>query len=86
MLGTSYGSVASALKHARATLARHSSAPAGREPPPPPDSAAERVLIGKLTRAYAAADLDGLLALLSEDVRLSMPPNPLEYQGRATAA
>jgi DNA-directed RNA polymerase specialized sigma24 family protein len=53
MLGTSYGAVASALKHARATMARRSSA--GAEPPPPPDSAAEQELIKKLTSAYTAA-------------------------------
>jgi RNA polymerase sigma-70 factor (TIGR02960 family) len=86
MLGTSYGAVASALKHARATLARHSSRSARDEPPPPPHSAAERTLIDKLTSAYTAADLDGLLALLTDDVRLSMPPHPFEYRGRAVAA
>ena len=84
MLGTSYGAVASALKHARATIARHSAA--GDEPPPPPHSAAERALIDKLTAAYTAADLGGLLALLTHDVRLSMPPHPFEYRGCATAA
>ena len=84
MLGTGYGAVASALKHARATMARHSSA--GAEPPPAPHSAAERTLIGKLTSAYTAADLDSLIALLTDDVRLSMPPHPFEYHGRTVAA
>lgn len=84
MLGTSYGSVASSLKHARATMARH--AATGGEPPPPPDSDVERALVRKLTVAYTAADIDGLLALLTEDVRLTMPPHPLEYRGRAVAA
>jgi SnoaL-like domain len=54
--------------------------------PPPPHSAAERTLIVKLVSAYTAADLDGLLALLTDDVRLSMPPAPFEYRGRAVAA
>ena len=57
MLGTSYAAVASALKHARAALARHASDAADHEPPPPPHSAAERALIEKLTSAYTAADL-----------------------------
>jgi RNA polymerase sigma-70 factor (ECF subfamily) len=83
MLGTSYGSVASSLKHARGTMTRH--AAAGGEPPPPPDSDAERALVRKLTAAYTAADLDGLLTLLTEDVRLTMPPHPFEYRGRAVA-
>jgi RNA polymerase sigma-70 factor, ECF subfamily len=86
MLGTSYGSVASALKHARTTMARHSVPPAAAEPPPSPNSAAERALIQKLTSAYTAADLDSLLALLTEDVRLTMPPHPFEYRGGTVAA
>ena len=86
MLGTSYAAAASALKHARATLARHASATADHEPPAPPHSAAERALIQKLTSAHTAADLETLLALLTDDVRLSMPPHPFEYHGRAVAA
>ena len=53
---------------------------------PPPHSTAERTLIDKLTSAYTAADLDGLLALLADDVRLTMPPHPFEYRGRTVAA
>jgi RNA polymerase sigma-70 factor (TIGR02960 family) len=84
MLGASYASVASALKHARGTMARH--AAAGADPPPPPGSATERDLIDKLTAAYTAADLDTLLTLLTDDVRMVMPPHPFEYRGRAFAA
>jgi RNA polymerase sigma-70 factor (TIGR02960 family) len=84
MLGSTYAAVASALKHARTTMARHSVA--GGEPPPPPRSKAERALIDKLTSAYTAADLDGLISLLADDVRLAMPPHPFEYRGRAVAA
>ncbi len=84
MLATTFAAVASSLKHARATIARHASVPA--EPAPPPRSPAEQQLIRRLTTAYTSADLDGMLALLSEDVRLSMPPHPFEYRGRAVAA
>jgi RNA polymerase sigma-70 factor (TIGR02960 family) len=84
MLGTTYSAVASALKHARATMTSHSTAGSG--PPPAPHSAAERALIDKLTAAYTAADLDGLVALLTDDVRLAMPPHPFEYRGRTVAA
>jgi len=84
VLGSTYAAVASALKHARATMARHSAA--GAEPPPPPHSDAERALIGRLTSAYTAADLDSLISLLADDVRLAMPPHPFEYRGRAVAA
>lgn len=85
MLDTSYAAVASALKHARATMTRHASE-SDRAEPPPPRSAAEQELIRKLTTAYTAADLDGLVALLTGDVRLTMPPGPFEYRGRAVAA
>lgn len=85
MLGTSYTAVASALKHARAAMARHASRSDPAEPPPP-SSAAEQELIRNLTTAYTAADLNRLVALLTDDVRLTMPPGPFEYRGRAVAA
>jgi RNA polymerase sigma-70 factor (ECF subfamily) len=79
-------SVASALKRARATLARRAADTAGREPPPAPGSPAERELVRQLTAAYAAGDVNGIVSLLAEDVWLTMPPAPFEYQGRAVAA
>ena len=85
ILQASEQSVASALKRARATLARH--LPAGRrEAPPPPHSAVEQRLVARFTRAFEAADVDGIVALLTDDVWLAMPPVPLEYQGRELAA
>jgi len=82
ILGTSEQSVASALKRARATLVHHLPAPGQREAPPPPHSPAEQQLVARLTRAFEAADVDGIVALLTEDAWLTMPPVPLEYQGR----
>jgi RNA polymerase sigma-70 factor (TIGR02960 family) len=83
MLDTTVESVTSALKRARAGLQRHVT---GREPPPTPGSPEEQALVAKFTEAYASADIDALLALLTDDVRLSMPPVPLEYHGRADVA
>ena len=84
ILAASEQSVASAVKRARATLARH--LPPGRgEEPPPPHSAAEQQLVARLTRAFEAADVNGIVALLTEDAWLAMPPVPLEYQGRELA-
>jgi RNA polymerase sigma-70 factor (ECF subfamily) len=86
ILDTSEESVTSALKRARAALQRQLPAAQGQDPPPPPDSAAERELIARLTRAYDVGDVDGIVALLADDVQLRMPPVPLEYQGREVAA
>ena len=86
MLATTEESVTSALKRARRTLqARHAS-DEEREPAPAPGSAAERALIDRLTVAWEAGDLEAILASLTDDVWLSMPPLPLEYQGRDLAA
>jgi RNA polymerase sigma-70 factor (ECF subfamily) len=37
-------------------------------------------------RAYQTADVAALTALLTDDVVVSMPPVPLEYHGRESAA
>ncbi len=86
ILGTSEESVTSALKRARATLQRRYPPPEQQEPAPPPGSAAEQDLVERLTRAFETADVAGIVALFTEDVRLTMPPLPLEYQGRERAA
>jgi RNA polymerase sigma-70 factor (TIGR02960 family) len=86
MLQASEESVSSALKRARATLQRDLAPAEHRDPPPPPDSAAERELVARLTRAYDTGDVDAVVALLTDDVLLSMPPVPLEYQGRELTA
>ena len=83
MLESSEESVTSALKRARATLAGDPELQ--QSPPPPPDSPEERELLRKLTIAYENADVDGLVALLTQDVWMRMPPMPLEYQGRELA-
>jgi RNA polymerase sigma-70 factor (ECF subfamily) len=78
-------SVTSALKRARATLRRDDAA--GPEPPPPvPESAQEKQLVERLTRAYEAGDVDGIIALFTDDAWLTMPPAPLEYQGHGPIA
>ncbi len=84
ILQASEHSVSSALKRARTTLARQ--LPPQRQAPPPPHSAVEQQLVARLTQAFEAADVDGIVALLTEDAWLTMPPVPLEYQGRELAA
>lgn len=80
MLDTTVESVTSALKRARAGLPRRR--PNERECPPARDSPAEDEIVAKFVTAYEAADLDALIALLTDDVFMSMPPMPLEYEGR----
>ena len=85
ILGSTEESVTSALKRARAALQYQRSRSADRKPPPP-DSARERALVQQFTRAYEAGDVDEVVALLTEDAWLIMPPVPLRYQGRELAA
>jgi len=80
LLATTEQSVTSALKRARATLAREM--PRADRPPAPPDSAVEQALLAKLVRAFEECDVDRLVALMTDDVWVRMPPVPLEYQGR----
>jgi RNA polymerase sigma-70 factor (TIGR02960 family) len=82
MLDSTEESVTSALKRARGTLEARLLRPA-HEGPPPPSSAAELALVERFTRAFVSDDIEDLVALLTEDVILNMPPLPLEWQGRA---
>jgi len=86
MLDSTIDAVNSALKRGRATLRARQRSTAGGEPPPPADSPAERTLVSEFVRAYQAADLDTVVALLTDDVFVSMPPMPFEYEGRDAAA
>jgi RNA polymerase sigma-70 factor (ECF subfamily) len=85
MLGSTIESVTSALKRARAGLPQRPPA-SDREPPPASGSPAEDALVARFVTAYEAADLDAVVALLTDDVFLSMPPMPLEYEGRELVA
>lgn len=78
MLGASEAAVSSALKRARATLARELPS----RDRPPPTAEVERDLLERFVAAFEAADVGGIVALMSEDAWLRMPPVPLEYQGR----
>jgi RNA polymerase sigma-70 factor (TIGR02960 family) len=81
MLETTEQAVSSALKRARSTLDRQQAN--GRSAPPPANSRAEQELMDRLLRAFEDGDVDGMVALMTHDVWLRMPPLPIEYQGRA---
>jgi RNA polymerase sigma-70 factor (ECF subfamily) len=86
MLDSTVESVTSALKRARATLERPRGGADVRPPPPASGSPAEGALVARFTSAYESADLDALVALLTDDVFMSMPPIPFEYEGRDLVA
>jgi RNA polymerase sigma-70 factor (TIGR02960 family) len=86
MLDSTVDSANSALKRARASLQRRWPLAADREPPPAADSAVEDAIVAKFVRAWESADLDALVALLTDDVFISMPPMPFEYEGRDVVA
>ena len=82
MLEVTAGSVNSALKRARASLDQRLPLAAGREPAPASGSPAEDAIVAKFARAWESADLDALVALLTDDVFIAMPPVPFGYEGR----
>jgi RNA polymerase sigma-70 factor (TIGR02960 family) len=87
ILDTTVESVTSALKRARASLdADHDLATKRSRPPAPAaDSSEERRLVAAFMDAFTRHDVDRLVAILSEDVWLKMPPMPYEYHGREAA-
>jgi RNA polymerase sigma-70 factor (TIGR02960 family) len=86
MLDSTVDSVTSALKRARAGLQSRLPQTADREPPPARDSRSEDAIVAKFVRAWESADLGALVALLTDDVFISMPPMPFEYEGHDAAA
>jgi RNA polymerase sigma-70 factor (ECF subfamily) len=80
MLGATENAVTSALKRARGTLARDLPGH-GRESAPLPDSPRERRIVADFTRAFQSGDVDAVVAMLTDDASLTMPPLPLEYRG-----
>jgi RNA polymerase sigma-70 factor (TIGR02960 family) len=81
MLETSEASVNSLLRRARAAF--ESRLPAtGRERAPLPDSKLEREIVGRFAETVESGDIDGMVALLTDDAWLTMPPLPHAYQGR----
>src|SRR5262249_37452558 len=49
-------------------------------------SAAEQAIADRFARAWQAADIGALVALLTDDAFIAMPPMPFEYAGRDAVA
>ena len=85
MLGSSEASVNSALQRARATLAATPERRDGAGPTLPP-SPTQRALLASFADAFERGDVDAVVAMLTEDAWVRMPPERVEYQGRQAIA
>jgi RNA polymerase sigma-70 factor (TIGR02960 family) len=76
--------VAMTLSRARSALRQH--APERATARSTAGTAGEARLVRLLTQALTAHDVDAVVRLLAEDVRIAMPPLPAVWQGRDRAA
>ena len=83
MLDSTEASVSSALQRARAAIEAAPERPGGGALP---DSPAQRALLSRFADAFERGDIDAVVALLTEDAWIRMPPEPHEYQGRPAIA
>jgi RNA polymerase sigma-70 factor, ECF subfamily len=77
LLGTTTASVTSALQRARVRLREVGIDPEVQAEPP----AEQRAVVDRFVAAFERADVDGLTALLVDDVVLEMPPMRNWYRG-----
>jgi hypothetical protein len=82
MLEASEASVNSLLRRARAAFETRLPA-TGRERAPLPNSRRERDIVGRFADAIQGGDTDAVVALLTDDAWLTMPPEPYQYQGHS---
>jgi RNA polymerase sigma-70 factor (ECF subfamily) len=85
-LDSTEDSVKSALRHARATLRRTLPDRSEQDAAPPPNSQIEEAIVERLSRAYETGNVNAIVALLTDDVLLSVPLADHEYQGRELCA
>jgi RNA polymerase sigma-70 factor (ECF subfamily) len=80
ILETTEASVKGALQRARAALGERRIDPSRA---PLPDSRQEREIVCRFVEAFERGDTEAVVALLTDDAWLTMPPYPFEYQGKA---
>ena len=85
ILGWSLDAVNGSLKRARAALAAQLP-DGGLSQAPLPGSAPEREFLTRFTDAFERGDIDVLVAMLTADARLTMPPWPIGFRGPTAAA
>ena len=81
ILGCTVDAANNLLKRARATIAGHLP-PGGRDAAPLPGSAREHQVTTRFADAFERGDVAAIVALLTDDAWLTMPPLPFEYHGR----
>ena len=86
VLDATLESVNSSLKRARAALQAKLPPGADRLPATASHSSSENAIVARFVAAYESSDLGSLVALMTDDVFVSMPPLPFEYQGRGPAS
>lgn len=82
LLDATPAAVNSALHRARVTLAKNYHKQESHVPNANDADEQTRKTLEKYIRAWQAADVNGLVALLKKDATLSMPPSPSWYAGR----
>lgn len=82
MLETSSAGVNSSLQRARGTLAQERITGRIARTHGPGDPDANQLLVRRLVDAWHAADVASIVAVLTEDALLAMPPQPMRYVGR----
>ncbi len=82
LLDLSVSAVNSALHRARATMRKHYRRQDLSEMRLDAEDQATRVLLERYVKAWEAADISELVALLRDDARFPMPPSPSWYRGR----
>ena len=82
LLEIGVAAVNSALQRARATL-RDQLPPGRREDWAAPElTQAERALLEGFIDTHERGDAEGALALIADDIRVTMPPQPMLFEGR----
>jgi RNA polymerase sigma-70 factor (ECF subfamily) len=82
ILGGSEEAIAMTLSRARVSLREHQPSLNAAQP----GTAAEETMARRLAAALTAHDVETVVSLLAEDVRIAMPPLPAVWQGRDRAA
>ena len=85
-LDTSVPAVNSALQRARGNLATRVSGASQRSELARLGDPGQRELVAAFTSAWQRSDVSGLVKLLSEDARMTMPPLPAWFSGRESVA